>query len=54
VCTVDNGEVALTRQPVPVMRQDLFDLFDPGEMGKYLTSDEMASFGAAVSGKAAH
>ncbi len=54
VCTVDKGEVVLSRQPVPVMRQDLFDLFDPGEMGKYLTRDEMASYGAAVSGKAVH
>jgi succinate dehydrogenase / fumarate reductase flavoprotein subunit len=52
VCTVDGAEVVLTHQPVPTMRQDLFDLFEASEMGKYLTDDEMAAFGAT--GKAEH
>ncbi len=34
------------------MRQDLFDLFEPSELGKYLTDDELAAFGAT--GKAEH
>src|SRR5262249_36175548 len=39
VCTVEGGEVVLRRQPLPVMRQDLFDLFEPSEMSKYLTQE---------------
>ena len=54
VCTVERGEVVLRRRPLPVLRQDLFDLFEPSEMSKYLTHEEMASFGAEVSGKAEH
>jgi len=53
VCTYDGSEVALAHQPVPALRQDLFDLFDQSEMAKYLTDDELAGFGAAA-GKAEH
>ena len=50
VCTVDGGgEVVLTHQPITSMRQDLFDLFEPTEMGKYLTADEMDAVVAVVS-----
>src|SRR6185369_1002359 len=54
VCTLDNGEVSLTHQDVPTMRQDLFDLFDGSEMAKYMTDDELTAFGAEVTGKAEH
>jgi succinate dehydrogenase / fumarate reductase flavoprotein subunit len=53
VCTVDGSDVVLTHQPIGAMRQDLFDLFEPSELGKYLTTDEMAAFGATT-GKAEH
>jgi succinate dehydrogenase / fumarate reductase flavoprotein subunit len=33
--------VALRHQPVPEMRLDLFQLFDPNELGKYYTETEM-------------
>ena len=42
VCALAGDEVTLTPQPVPTMRRDLLDLFDKGELKKYLTEDEMA------------
>jgi succinate dehydrogenase / fumarate reductase flavoprotein subunit len=39
--TVPNGSVTLTRQPVPTIRPDLLALFDPVELGKYLTAEEL-------------
>jgi succinate dehydrogenase / fumarate reductase flavoprotein subunit len=54
VCTVDGVDVVLTHQPLPVMRQDLFDLFEASEMKKYVTAEEMASYGADVAGKVEH
>jgi succinate dehydrogenase / fumarate reductase flavoprotein subunit len=38
--TTDDG-IALHHQPVPEMRLDLFELFDPKELGKYYTGAEM-------------
>ena len=34
-------ELALRHQPVPEIRLDLFQLFDPKELGKYFTDAEM-------------
>jgi succinate dehydrogenase / fumarate reductase flavoprotein subunit len=42
VCSVTGTEVTLTPKPVPTMRRDLLDLFDKGELKKYLTEAEMA------------
>jgi succinate dehydrogenase / fumarate reductase flavoprotein subunit len=63
-CTLDQGgEVDLRQQEVPRLRQDLFDLFDASELAKYLTDEELDSFGAGhstssdsagVTGKAEH
>ncbi len=41
VCSLTGDEVTLTPKPVPTMRRDLLDLFDKGELKKYLTEDEM-------------
>jgi succinate dehydrogenase / fumarate reductase, flavoprotein subunit len=41
VCRATPDGVRLTRQPVPPIRPDLLDLFDPAELGKYLTPDEL-------------
>jgi succinate dehydrogenase / fumarate reductase flavoprotein subunit len=54
VCTVDGHDVVLTHQPLPVIRQDLFDLFDTSELKKYMTAQEMASYGVEVAGKVEH
>ena len=43
VCALDGDEITITRQPVPAMREDLIDLFDRGELKKYLTEEEMAA-----------
>jgi succinate dehydrogenase / fumarate reductase flavoprotein subunit len=50
VCSIVDGEVQLTAQPVPTMRDDLLHLFDRGELSKYLTEEELAAYDA--SGKA--
>ena len=48
VCSlVDGGEVALTPKPVPAMPRELLDLFDKGELKKYLTPEEMAELETA-------
>jgi succinate dehydrogenase / fumarate reductase flavoprotein subunit len=50
VCSLDknNGEVVLTRQPLPKMRPELLALFDRTEMSKYLTDEELAPFDEAA------
>ena len=48
VCSLDGGEVQLTHQPVPAMRDDLLALFERTEMAKYLTDDELAGFDSAA------
>jgi succinate dehydrogenase / fumarate reductase flavoprotein subunit len=42
VCALDGGDVTLMAKPVPTMRPDLLELFDPSELKKYLTEEEMA------------
>jgi succinate dehydrogenase / fumarate reductase flavoprotein subunit len=51
VCSLDGDEVRLTRKPLPVMRPELFELFDRAELAKYLTNEELAEF-TAPAGKA--
>jgi succinate dehydrogenase / fumarate reductase flavoprotein subunit len=46
----DQGEVVLRRQPVPEIRVDLLELFDVGELAKYLTSEELSRVGTADEG----
>ncbi len=43
VCTLEGDQIRITRQPVPAMRDDLIGLFDPAELKKYLTDEEMAA-----------
>jgi succinate dehydrogenase / fumarate reductase flavoprotein subunit len=42
ICSLDGDRVALRRQPIPAIRPDLLALFDPGELKKYMTDDELA------------
>jgi succinate dehydrogenase / fumarate reductase flavoprotein subunit len=43
VCTLEgDGGIALRHQPVPEIRQDLLELFERTELGKYLTEGELA------------
>jgi succinate dehydrogenase / fumarate reductase flavoprotein subunit len=42
VVALDGDAVTLSRKPVPTIRRDLLELFDPEELGKYLTPEELA------------
>jgi len=42
-CALDGDKIAITRQPNPPMRADLVALFDPAELKRYLTEEEMAT-----------
>jgi succinate dehydrogenase / fumarate reductase, flavoprotein subunit len=43
ICTLDaDGNVTLHRQPMVPMRLDLLELFDVGELRKYMTDEELA------------
>jgi succinate dehydrogenase / fumarate reductase, flavoprotein subunit len=57
VCALEGDEITITKQPTPPMRADLIALFDPNELNKYLTEEEMAalppSAPASASGDAA-
>jgi succinate dehydrogenase / fumarate reductase flavoprotein subunit len=41
VCALAGDEVTLTPKPVPPMRDDLLALFDPSELKKYMTEEEL-------------
>jgi succinate dehydrogenase / fumarate reductase, flavoprotein subunit len=48
VCSLDGDRVVLRRQPLPAMRTDLLELFDIGELRKYMTEEELAGLPAAA------
>ncbi len=54
VCSLVGGEVAVSRQALMPMRADLLELFDRGEMSKYLTEEELADLAPVTTGKADH
>jgi succinate dehydrogenase / fumarate reductase flavoprotein subunit len=43
VCTLEGDDIIITRQPTPRMRDDLIALFDPNELKKYMTEEEVAA-----------
>jgi succinate dehydrogenase / fumarate reductase, flavoprotein subunit len=49
ICTLDGDRVALRRQPMIPMREDLLALFDRGELAKYLTEEELPAAGEETS-----
>ncbi len=42
VCSLEGEDVKLERKPLPEMRPELVELFDPAELAKYLTEEELA------------
>ena len=49
ICSLDaDGGVTLRRQPMVPMRTDLLELFDVGELKKYMTEDELAGLPGAA------
>src|SRR4249919_3637620 len=48
ICSLGaDGSVGLRRQPMEPMRTDLLELFDIGELKKYMTEDELAGLSGA-------
>jgi succinate dehydrogenase / fumarate reductase flavoprotein subunit len=47
LCTLDGDRVALKRQPLEPMRDDLIVLFDIEELKKYMTGEELATIPGA-------
>jgi succinate dehydrogenase / fumarate reductase flavoprotein subunit len=55
ICTLDaDGDVTLRRQPMEPMRTDLLELFDVGELKKYMTEEELAGLPGADVAEEAH
>jgi succinate dehydrogenase / fumarate reductase flavoprotein subunit len=49
ICSADaDGVVELRHQPIVPMRTDLLELFDIGELKKYMTEDELAGLPGAA------
>jgi succinate dehydrogenase / fumarate reductase, flavoprotein subunit len=49
ICSLDaDGDVVLRRQPMVPMRTDLLELFDIGELKKYMTEEELAGLPMAA------
>jgi succinate dehydrogenase / fumarate reductase, flavoprotein subunit len=46
VCGLEGDKITITRQPTPPMRDDLIALFDPAELKKYMTEEEIAALPA--------
>jgi succinate dehydrogenase / fumarate reductase flavoprotein subunit len=42
ISTWDGSKVTVVTQKLPSMPKELFDLFDPHELEKYLTPEEMS------------
>jgi succinate dehydrogenase / fumarate reductase flavoprotein subunit len=55
ICSLDaDGDVTLRRQPMEPMRTDLLELFDVGELKKYMTEEELAGLPGADVAEEAH
>ena len=49
ICSTDaDGHVELRHQPIVPMRTDLLELFDIGELKKYMTEDELTGLPGAA------
>jgi succinate dehydrogenase / fumarate reductase, flavoprotein subunit len=48
ICSLEDDQVRLTRQPMVPMREDLLRLFDRDELKKYLTDDEIPAAAGSV------
>ena len=46
ISSFNGTEVAVKQQPLPVLPKELFDLFDPHELEKYMSPEEMAKGGS--------
>ena len=46
ICTFDGKKVSVEKTPLPSMPKELFELFDPHELEKYMTAAEMSKGGS--------
>ena len=46
ICTFDGKQVSVQKNPLPSMPKELFELFDPHELEKYMTPAEMSKGGS--------
>ena len=46
IASFDGVQVAVQKKPLPVLPKELFDLFDPHELEKYMTPEEMSKGGS--------
>ena len=46
VCSLEGDEVVLEHKPLPTMRRELIELFDRGELAKYMTEGELSELEA--------
>ena len=46
IASFDGVQVAVQKKPLPVLPKELFDLFDPHELEKYMTPEEMLKGGS--------
>jgi len=46
ISSFDGTQVKVSQQPLPVLPKELFDLFDPHELEKYMTPEELAKGGS--------
>jgi succinate dehydrogenase / fumarate reductase flavoprotein subunit len=51
VCSLDADGVSVEHKPLPVMPKELLELFDVGELKKYMTSDELVGLGSSADAK---
>jgi succinate dehydrogenase / fumarate reductase flavoprotein subunit len=54
ILTLDGDKIDMVHQPIPVIRQDLLDLFDISELKKYMTKEELAGHREAAALEEGH
>ncbi|HEY1670801.1 MAG TPA: fumarate reductase/succinate dehydrogenase flavoprotein subunit [Trebonia sp.] len=54
ILTLDGDKIDMVHQPIPVIREDLLDLFDISELKKYMTKEELAGHREAAALEEGH
>jgi succinate dehydrogenase / fumarate reductase, flavoprotein subunit len=54
ILTLDGDKIDMVHQPMPVMRQDLLELFDVHELEKYMTAEELTGLPGSAESKEGH
>jgi succinate dehydrogenase flavoprotein subunit len=54
ILSLDGDKIEMVHQPLPVMREDLLDLFEVSELKKYMTKEELAGHREAAALEEGH